>query len=96
MTEPGTLELETKTAAARPHGGSPYVASAEEMEYGVTRWWIAELYLDGQATDDQSTLFTGYRVENRSGSCGANTSSTRSSILSTKTSPAPTRAFLNS
>jgi len=65
MTEPGTLELETKTAAARPHGGSPYVALAEEMEFGVTPWWTAELYLDGQATDDQSTLFTGYRFENR-------------------------------
>jgi hypothetical protein len=65
MTEPGTLELETKTAAARPHGGSPYGALAEEMEYGVTPWWTAELYLDGQATDDQSTLFTGYRFENR-------------------------------
>jgi hypothetical protein len=65
MTEPGTLELETKTAAARPHGGSPYGALAEEMEYGVTPWWTAELYLDGQATDDQSALFTGYRFENR-------------------------------
>ena len=41
MTEPGTLELETKTAAARPHGGSPYGALAEEMEYGVTSWWTA-------------------------------------------------------
>ncbi len=65
MTEPGTLELETKTAAARPHGGSPYGALSEEMEYGVTRWWTAELYLDGQATDDQSTLFTGSRFETR-------------------------------
>jgi len=65
MTEPGTLELETKTAAARPHGGSRYGALAEEMEYGVTPWWTSELYLDGQATDDQSTLFTGYRFENR-------------------------------
>src|SRR5579863_7465171 len=65
MTEPGTLELETKTAAARPHGGSPYGALAEEMEYGVTPWWTAELYFDGQATDDQSALFTGCRFENR-------------------------------
>ena len=65
MTEAGTLELETKTAAARPHGGSTSGALAEEMEYGVTGWWTAELYLDGQATDDQSALFTGFRFENR-------------------------------
>jgi hypothetical protein len=65
MTEPGTLELETKTVTARPQGGNPYVALAEELEYGVTPWWTTELYLEGQATDDQSTLFTGYRFENR-------------------------------
>ena len=65
MPDPGTLEIETKTATARPHGGNPYAALAEEFEYGVTPWWAAELYVDGQATDDQSALFTGYRFENR-------------------------------
>ena len=36
-----------------------------ELEYGVKGWWTSELYLDGQSTSGQSTLFTGYRWENR-------------------------------
>jgi hypothetical protein len=36
-----------------------------EFEYGVTAWWTTELYLDGQNTFSDSTLFTGFRIENR-------------------------------
>jgi hypothetical protein len=36
-----------------------------EFEYGATAWWTTEIYLDGQATQHDSTIFTGYRWENR-------------------------------
>ena len=42
-----------------------YSATAFELEYGVRAWWTAELYLDGQTTENDSTLFTGFRIENR-------------------------------
>jgi len=65
LEEPGNLEIETKTALARPDGGNRYGATALELEYGLRAWWTTELYLDGQATSQDSTLFTGVRFENR-------------------------------
>lgn len=65
LEEPGNLEIETKTALARPDGSAHYGATALEFEYGVRAWWTSELYLDGQATAQDSTLFTGFRIENR-------------------------------
>jgi hypothetical protein len=65
LEEPGELELETKTAAGNPDAGNGYSATAFELEYGVRAWWTAELYLDAQTTADDSSLFTGYRIENR-------------------------------
>lgn len=65
LEEPGNLEIETKTALARPDGGNRYGATALELEYGVRAWWTSELYLDGQATEQDSTIFTGFRLENR-------------------------------
>jgi len=65
LEEPGNLEIETKTALARPDGGNPYGATAMELEYGTRAWWTTELYLDGQATNGDSTLYTGWRLENR-------------------------------
>lgn len=65
LEEPGELELETKTALGTPDGGNGYSATAFELEYGVRAWWTAELYLDGQTTANDSTLFTGFRIENR-------------------------------
>ncbi len=65
LEEPGNLEIETKTALARPSDSSHYGATALELEYGVSAWWTAELYLDGQSTGHQSSLYTGFRVENR-------------------------------
>ncbi|HUO35319.1 MAG TPA: hypothetical protein VMU43_10045 [Candidatus Acidoferrum sp.] len=35
------------------------------MEYGVKAWWTTEVYLDGQTTANDSTIFTGFRWENR-------------------------------
>ncbi len=65
LEEPGNLEIETKTALARPDGGNHYGATAMELEYGTRAWWTTELYLDGQATGSDSTIYTGWRLENR-------------------------------
>ncbi|MGZ4815278.1 MAG: hypothetical protein ACXVZV_07710, partial [Terriglobales bacterium] len=65
MEEPGNLEIGTKSVAGSPEGGNPFVGSAMEFEYGVKGWWTSELYLDGQTTSKESTLFTGFRFENR-------------------------------
>jgi hypothetical protein len=65
LEEPGNLEIETKTALAQPGGGDRFGATAVEFEYGTRAWWTTELYLDGQATGNDSTVFTGWRLENR-------------------------------
>jgi hypothetical protein len=65
LEEPGNLEIETKTALAQPGGGNQFGATAMELEYGTRAWWTTELYLDGQATGSDSTVFTGWRLENR-------------------------------
>ena len=36
-----------------------------ELEYGAKAWWTTELYLSGQHTSNDSTIFTGFRWENR-------------------------------
>ena len=65
MEEPGNLEIETKSVIGRPNGGNRFVGAAVELEYSVTGRWTTSVYFDGQATGNQSALFTGYRWENR-------------------------------
>lgn len=65
LEEPGNLEIETKNAVGKPTGSSRFTGSSLELEYGVTGWWTSELYLDGQSTARDSTIFTGFRWENR-------------------------------
>jgi hypothetical protein len=65
LEEPGNLEIETKSVTGSPRFGNPFVATALEFEYGIRTWWTAELYLDGQSTANESTVFTGFRIENR-------------------------------
>ncbi len=65
LEEPGNLEIETKTAIARPDASNRFAATALEFEYGLRAWWTTELYLDGQTTAADSTIFTGFRIENR-------------------------------
>lgn len=65
MEENGNLEFAVKSIAANPSGIAAFGGAAAEFEYGVRGWWTAELYLDGQTTSGQSTIFTGYRLENR-------------------------------
>jgi hypothetical protein len=65
LSESGEMEVEGRTAVAEPENGNPFLAVATEVEYGVRDWWTAGLYLDGQSTDEESTLLTGFRFENR-------------------------------
>jgi hypothetical protein len=65
LEEPGNLEIETKTTLGQPAASNTFGALTSELEYGVTAWWTTEIYLDGQATSQQSTILTGFRLENR-------------------------------
>ncbi len=65
MEEPGSLEIETKFVTGRPKDGDHFGATALELEYGTLAWWTSELYLEGQTTAKDSTVFTGFRIENR-------------------------------
>src|SRR5712671_1183643 len=65
MEEPGNLEFATKSVTGKPGSGNRFLGASTELEYGVRGWWTSEFYLDGQATSGETTLFTGYRIENR-------------------------------
>jgi len=65
MEEPGNLEFTLKSANGTPQYGNPFFGEALEMEYGATGWWTTEVYFDGQRTTHDSTIFTGFRWENR-------------------------------
>jgi hypothetical protein len=66
MEEPGNLEIELTSTTDVPRPGQRfYFAPWTEFEYGVTARWTSELYLEGQSTWDDSTIFTGWRIENR-------------------------------
>src|SRR5271165_1328070 len=65
MEEPGNLEIEFDTNYATQKSGNDFIAPWVEFEYGATAWWTTEFYLDSQATFNDSTLFTGFRWENR-------------------------------
>jgi hypothetical protein len=66
LEEPGNLEIETTSTMGVPRSGQHfYFAPYSELEYGVTGRWTSELYLEGQTTSGDSTIFTGWRWENR-------------------------------
>ena len=46
-------------------GGPNFHAFWGEFEYGATAWWTTEFYVDGQTTFGDSTVYTGFRWENR-------------------------------
>lgn len=63
MEDPGEAEIESKMALAG--STSPFGAMASEFEIGLRSWWTAGFYLDGQVTDEDSAIYTGFRFENR-------------------------------
>jgi len=65
LEEPGSLEVEYFSTFGTQRGGNDFHAFWTEFEYGATAWWTTEFYIDGQTTFGDSTLFTGFRWENR-------------------------------
>lgn len=65
MEEPDSLEVSVNPLMGKPGNGHGFLGSWTEFEYGTRAWWTTEFYLDGQATRHDSTVFTGFRLENR-------------------------------
>jgi len=66
LEDSGDLELGVSSTIGVPRSGQrAYFAPYSEFEYGVTRWRTSELYLESQSTSGDSSLFTGWRLENR-------------------------------
>jgi len=65
LEEPGNLEIEYFSTFGTQRAGNNFHSFWTELEYGVTAWWTSELYLEGQTTFHDSTVFTGVRFENR-------------------------------
>ena len=65
LEEPGNLEIGYFSTFGTQRAGNNFHAFWMEFEYGATGWWTTEFYLDGQTTFNDSTLFTGFRWENR-------------------------------
>ena len=65
LEEPGSLDVEYFSTFGTQRAGNDFHAFWVEFEYGATAWWTTEVYLDGQSTFHDSTIFTGFRWENR-------------------------------
>jgi len=65
LEEPGNLDIEYFSTFGTQRAGNDFHAFWMEFEYGVKAWWTTEVYLEGQSTFGEGTLFTGYRWENR-------------------------------
>jgi hypothetical protein len=65
LEEPGNLEVSSKTVQSAPQYGNAFLSETLEFEYGAKAWWTTEVYLSGQHTFNDSTVFGGWRWENR-------------------------------
>ncbi len=65
LEEPGNLEVASQNIGASPKNANAFYGQTIELEYGVTAWYTAEVYFQGQTTLNDSTVFTGWRLENR-------------------------------
>jgi len=65
LEEPGNLEIAVKSAAGTPQYGNTFISETLELEYGAKGWWTTEAYIQGQHTSNDSTVFNGFRWENR-------------------------------
>jgi hypothetical protein len=65
LEEPGNLEIALKNLAASPKDANAFYSPTLELEYGATAWWTTEIYAQGQSTANDSTIFSGFRWENR-------------------------------
>ncbi len=66
MEEHQNLELSTQSTVGIPKENLPgYLGQLFELEYGVMPWWSSALYLEGASQRHDTTVFTGFRIENR-------------------------------
>ncbi|HEV2493999.1 MAG TPA: hypothetical protein VG204_13115 [Terriglobia bacterium] len=65
LEDPGDLEVSFSPVFGFPRTVSRFAGASTEFEYGASRWWTTEFYLDGQTTWRDATVFTGFRWENR-------------------------------
>src|SRR5262249_16207407 len=56
---PGNFEFAFKSAIGTPKYSNRFMSGTFEFEYGVTGWWTTEVYVQGQHTSNEWTLFTG-------------------------------------
>jgi hypothetical protein len=64
LEEPGNLEVEYARRSAH-NTGNDFHSYWTELEYGATAWWTTEFYLDAQTTFHDSTVYSGFKWENR-------------------------------
>jgi hypothetical protein len=65
MEELSALEIRTDAVLGQSSSMNTFLGDATQLEYGATKWWTPEVYLDWQHTRHDGSLFTGFRVENR-------------------------------
>jgi hypothetical protein len=65
LEEPGNLEVEYFSTFGTQRAGNNFHSYWTEFEYGVKAWWTTEFYLDAQTTFHDSTVYTGFKWENR-------------------------------
>ena len=65
LEEPGNLEIEYFSTFGTQRAGNNFHSYWTEFEYGVKAWWTTEFYLDAQTTFDDSTVYSGFKWENR-------------------------------
>jgi hypothetical protein len=65
LEEPGNLEIEYFSNLGTVRNGNDFHSYWLEFEYGATAWWTTEFYLDGQTTFHDSTVYSGFKWENR-------------------------------
>jgi hypothetical protein len=66
MEEHQNLEISAQSTIGFQKQDRPtYLGQLFELEYGVTPWWSSALYLEGASQRNDSTVFTGFRLENR-------------------------------
>jgi len=66
MEETGNLEISWQNTIGLQQQGLPtFYAPFGEFEYGWSGWWTSELYVEGATQAHDSTIFTGWRLENR-------------------------------
>ena len=95
MEEPDNLEIAFEGTQGAPKYGNSFAGGTLEREYGARAWWTTEVYLSGQTTANDSTVFTGFRWENRFRAvAGRALDQSGVSISSTRITTKPTAAFL--